>query len=205
MVGLARRDLETLSLLTLLQPADRPALVPGRPCVWALVLPGQNPRPAARALLRLLLAGYLGLDPERLALSLEPGRAPRLEQHWRGQPLFLSLSHARDAALLALCPGVPIGVDLVEVEAMPDCAAVAGLYLGPRAAARLALPAGPERDAAFAREWAALEARGKCLGLPLTEWSAARARQIDERAFTLTATDWQAGGRRYALALARPR
>ena len=205
MVGLARRNLESLSRLTLLQPADRPALVPGRPCVWALALPGQNPRPAARARLGQLLAGYLGLDPERLTLSLEPGRVPRLEQRWHGHTLFLSLSYARDAALLALCPGLPIGVDLAEVERMPDCAAVAGLYLGPRAATRLAMPVGPERDAAFAREWAALEARGKCLGLGLAEWSAARARQLDERAFALETTDWQAGGRRYAVALARPR
>ena len=205
MVGLARRNLESLSPLTLLRPADRPALVPGQPCVWALALPGQNPRPAARAQLRLLLAGYLGLAPDQLALSLEPGRAPRLEQRWRGQPLFLSLSHARDAALLALCPGVPIGVDLAEVEPMPDCAAVAELYLGPRAAARLATLAGPERDAAFARAWATLEARGKCLGLGLAEWSAARARQLDERAFALAATDWQASARRYVIALAQPR
>ena len=205
MVRLARRNLEPLSPLTLLQPADRPALVPGRPCVWALALPGQNPRPAARAQLRQLLAGYLELDPDQLALSLEPGRAPRLEQRWRGQPLFLSLSHARDAALLALCPGLPIGVDLAEVEPMPDCATVAGLYLGPRAAARLAMPTGPERDMAFAHEWAALEARGKCLGLGLAEWSAARARQLDERAFALEATDWQSCGRHYAIVLARPR
>ena len=205
MVGLACRNLEALSPQTLLRAEDRPALVPGQPCVWALALPGQNPRPAARAQLRQLLAGYLGIDPDQLALSLEPGRAPRLEQRWRGQSLFLSLSYARDAALLALCPGLPIGVDLTEIQPMPDCTAVAGLYLGPRAATRLAMPVGPERDAAFAREWAALEARGKCLGLGLAEWSAARAHQLDERAFALAATDWQAGGRRYAIALARPR
>jgi 4'-phosphopantetheinyl transferase len=64
----------------------------------------------------------------------------------------------------------PIGVDVVHASAPDDWQAVARDYLGPQA---LALGA-----AGFAPAWAALEARLKCCGLDLHEWSAEREQRL---------------------------
>ena len=92
--------------------------------------------------------------------------------------LSISLSYAGDVALIGVCPGARIGVDLVGIASLPDWAQVAQLYLGPDATRRLADMDGAIRDKAFAMAWAELEARSKCLGLGLQEWTLARQQRL---------------------------
>ncbi|MEG1455318.1 MAG: 4'-phosphopantetheinyl transferase superfamily protein, partial [Comamonas sp.] len=106
---------------------------------------------------------------------------------------------------IALCPGARVGIDVTEIAPMPDWAAVAKSYLGPAALARLAPADGAARDKAFALAWAELEARGKCLGLGLQEWSAARHARLQAPAIEVITgvLDGLASGPSCAFALAR--
>lgn len=187
-----------------MDPAQRPALRALQPAVWRLQGTGPQLRGQARALLRELVAGYLEAADDTL-LHFVPGQAPFVDARWQGLRLSISLSYSQDLALIALCPGARVGIDVTEIAPMPDWAAVAKSYLGPAALARLAPADGAARDLAFALAWAELEARGKCLGLGLQEWSAARHARLQAPAIEVITgvLDGLASGPTCAFALAR--
>lgn len=165
-----------------MHPAQRPALSAGQPAVWMLQGQAQSLRAEARRLLRDLLAGYLARTPDQVPLHFARGEAPSVDADWQGMDLSISMSYSQDVALVALCPGSRIGIDVTEVAPMADWAQVARLYLGPESAEHLAALDGVPRDTMFALAWAELEARGKCLGLGLQEWSPARQARLQQRA-----------------------
>ncbi|MEG1766978.1 MAG: hypothetical protein RR311_00815 [Comamonas sp.] len=166
---------------------------------------GQHLRAGARDLLRALVAGYLGTAPEKTPLHFVPGQAPFVDLDWQGMALSISMSYSQDLALIAICPGAHIGIDVTEIAPMPDWAQVAKLYLGVESIARLAANDGMPRDRMFALAWAELEARCKCVGLGLQEWSPARHKRLhaDSIEVSTTALGGLRSGLTYALALAR--
>ncbi|OYU25431.1 MAG: hypothetical protein CFE41_21430 [Burkholderiales bacterium PBB2] len=120
-------------------------------------------RAAARLAARQALAAQLGQPLDTVQLHAPPGQPPQV----LGRPdIGLSFSHEAGISLVAVNLDGPIGVDVVQASAPDDWQAVARDYLGPQS---LALGA-----AGFAPAWAALEARLKCCGLDLHEWSAER-------------------------------
>lgn len=187
-----------------MHPAQRPALRAAHPSVWLLQRQGRNLRGEARALLRDLLAGYLGQAPDQVALHFVEGQPPFVAANWQGMRLAISMSYSQDLALIALCAGAGIGVDVTEMAPMPDWAQVARLYLGPEAVARLAALDIVARDKMFALAWAELEARGKCLGLGLQEWSSARQQRLQQPSIEVSTgeLDGFRSGLAYAIALA---
>lgn len=152
--------------------------------VIGIPAPGTEHRAAARAqiraALRETLASFLDQPVASVRLVSHPGQAIRAEGPAAG--LHLSVSHAPGMSLAALAARRAVGVDLVRLDpgmpAMPDWAQVARDYLGPAWVQQLHNAAPLQRPAAFARAWTQLEARLKCLGLPLTEWTPALARQL---------------------------
>jgi len=144
--------------------------------VFVLALLGSSSsRPEARAVARLAarlaasqaLATLLGQPFGAVQLHAPPGQPPEV----LGRPdIGLSFSHEAGISLVAVNLDGPIGVDVVQASAPDDWQAVARDYLGPQA---LALGA-----AGFAPAWAALEARLKCCGLDLHEWSAEREQRL---------------------------
>ena len=148
--------------LNTLTPDERPPLLAGVPLLWLHRLPAPRDHASAHALQSRTQQHYQGHLPEDARLA----------------PLSSSLAYADNFLLLGLCCGANIGIDLVRITPMPDWQTVATLYLGPHITAELAgLPA-EQRDAAFARHWAELEARGKCLGIGLQEYSPAHATRL---------------------------
>ncbi|MFJ7271872.1 4'-phosphopantetheinyl transferase family protein [Streptomyces sp. NPDC099050] len=124
--------------------------------------------------LRVLLGGYLGLDPAEVVLVREacPGcGGPHGRPAVDGGALHFSLSHSGDVAYLAFAR-VPVGVD---VEEIPSAAAVADVLtaLHPVEIAELTALPEPERRAALGRVWsrkeACLKAAGTGLALGLVE------------------------------------
>lgn len=166
---------------------ERPALLEHQPSVWLLSVPTrQTLRVTAHALLESLIACY-GDPGTSHAVQHAPGQPPGTTARWRGLPIGISLSYADNYALLALCPGAQVGVDLVRVEGWPELLDVARLYLGARPTVSLQ---GLSRDAqvrAFADAWAALEARCKCYATGLTEWSPARDAHLADARLTMLA------------------
>lgn len=188
-----------------MHPAQRPALRAGHPAVWMFHGEGQHVRDEARQILRELLAGYLGTDPYKVPLHFAQGHAPSLHADWQGMRLSISMSYSQDVALIAICPGALIGIDLTDVAPTPDWAQVASLYLGPESVSRLAALDGVSRDLMFAAAWAELEARGKCLGLGLQEWSSDRQELLQGPSIQVSTDelDGSRSGLVYAIAVAR--
>lgn len=178
---------EAMQLL-LHRPDERPALKAGQPCVWHCAAVAGHPREAARALLSRILCDYLGGAPQ---IGFEAGLPPHVDAPWQGLSVSASLSYAGARALIGVCPGGRIGVDLVPIQVLPDMYGVARVYLGPAAEAALFNVDESRRAQAFAFAWAALEARGKCLGLGLEEWSPAHGRRLGHPSLRFCSAEWR--------------
>jgi 4'-phosphopantetheinyl transferase len=133
-----------------------------------------------RAALRELLAALLQQPAVTLPLVSQPGQALVLDLP--GRPIGLSVSHAPGLSVAAVHRHGAVGVDVMRIadgaDWMPDWETVARDYLGPQAQARIANVTTDQRPYAFAREWTALEASLKCLGIGLTEWTPALERRL---------------------------
>lgn len=143
---------------------------PGAPRVWALPTPPGAARDTVRALARAALADLLGVTTLTNVRG-QPPQAP--ERHG----LHLSLSHAEGLSLLA-CHSAPVGVDIQALPVQAD-AATAALFLGPNwhlgqdgqaLAAHISI--------VFSIAWTQHEARLKCAGEPLVEWSETLAARL---------------------------
>ena len=177
---------------------------PDAPQVWALrtaapagTAPGsmrQAARAQARAALRALLAAALSLRPAQLTITDQRGQPPRARRS-DGTPdarlaaLHLSISHEAGCSLLAWCDGSAVGVDVQAVSTGPagdpdEWRRVAALYLGPdswlnQAETNVDKALAATQEIAFMTAWTQHEARLKCLGEPLQEWSPALRSRLD--------------------------
>ena len=166
-----------MASLNILATAARPPLLADIPLLWLQHLPKARDHASAHSLLRGILAHYLACPPAAVPLRHTPDGAPEITGH----PLAVSLAYADEMLLLGVCQGARIGVDLLRIQPMPDWREVATLFLGPQICAELATHPAPQRDAAFARHWVELEARGKCLGLGLQEYTPGRATRLNDK------------------------
>lgn len=120
-----------------------------------------------------VLAEVLRLPASGISVQSTPGEAPRILIGEAVRTVACSFSHESGLSLAAvnLHRADGIGVDIMRVADIPDWQAVARDYLGPDAtAALIALPAA-DRPRAFAQAWTANEARLKCQGRQLVEWT----------------------------------
>lgn len=146
--------------------------------VLVLAVDRSQARLQARAALRACLAPALDCSEGELQVTNQRSQAPQLLL--RGVPLaalHCSISHAPGLALLAWHWQGPVGVDVQALDgAVPrrELEGVARLYLEPNTVEMLM---GIAQDAHFFEEFAAAwtqhEARLKCAGLGLAEWSGA--------------------------------
>ncbi|MFP5391170.1 MAG: 4'-phosphopantetheinyl transferase family protein [Gammaproteobacteria bacterium] len=158
--------------MNLLSVAGAP---PGLRVIGIFQPPGTG-RDTARARVRLALrelaAQVYEVAMERIGIDSAPGLAPRLVLDGQVLAAGVSISHEEDYSVAALYPDGPVGIDLMRVQDIDDWKAVARNYLGPQVLAELAACAPAGRALALARAWTVREARLKCLGQPLAEWSA---------------------------------
>lgn len=146
---------------------------------------GQGGRATARARIRAALTAALaaqcGIDTGRIELHTPEGRAPWAVVALDSGPqrIALAISHDGDISLAAYSLDGAVGIDVACIVPVPDWQMVARDYLGRATADALAVRPDNARDAAFAHAWSEHEARLKCLGLPLEEWSDHLALPLD--------------------------
>jgi 4'-phosphopantetheinyl transferase len=114
----------------------------------------------SRAILRQLLAGYLGVEPAALELSTGPNGKPRVA----GERIEFNVSHSGRAAVLAFALDNPVGVDVELRGKVRDPLRIAGLVLGAAELRRLRSLPGKSREREFLRSWVRYEAALKCVG-----------------------------------------
>lgn len=135
-------------------PADSGSVVPSP----------ESPRATARAALRIILSGYVGLEAAKRPFVMARGGKPNFD-HGTGPTVDFSLAHCDTAAIVAISTAGPIGVD-IEAPRPIRIADHRRLQLV-EAAASLApatpLPDGPG-EARFLQAWVRLEALAKLTG-----------------------------------------
>lgn len=117
---------------------------------------------AAHVALRQRLAHHLGCEPADLTFETGPFGKPvlaGLSSVWH-----FNLSHSADLALVAVCEGAEVGVDLEVLRAIDDAPALTSTVFGPGEQQALRRVAGPARDRAFLQGWTRKEACLKALG-----------------------------------------
>lgn len=164
-------------------PARLPAANEG---VFVIGIEGVGDRVEARRRIRAALTEALaqlaGVAEADIAIESVPGRAPSVSfaggarSHAHAAP-GIAISHEGTLSLAAINLDGPVGIDLMQIPDSADLDVLARDYLGPDATARLRASAPAERAAAFARAWTEREARLKCFGLQLAEWTAESERQ----------------------------
>jgi 4'-phosphopantetheinyl transferase len=108
------------------------------------------------AMLRCLVARYVGRAPAQLAFA----RGPRGKPHLVDREVELNLSHAADVALLAVAR-CAVGVDIERLDTALDIATLARIVLAPDE------PCADRR--AFLRVWCRKEACLKATGVGLVD------------------------------------
>jgi 4'-phosphopantetheinyl transferase len=133
-------------------------------------------RDTARRLVRGVLSEILG-DAELVSAPGQPIRLARPDS-----PIGISVSHENGLSLLAVRRSGPVGIDLLRTPDSPDWQdQIPNLtldYLGPKIAEQIAGLPHEEQMAQFAQAWTEHEARLKCRGRALEEWSAAQEEEL---------------------------
>jgi 4'-phosphopantetheinyl transferase len=117
----------------------------------------------AHGSLRLLLAAYRRVSPERLVLIPDSRGKPRLADQ-TGDSIRFNLSRSDEMALYAFGHGREVGVDVEKIGRNVDELAIARRMFTPDEARRLEALQGDERTVAFFNSWTRLEALAKASG-----------------------------------------
>ena len=129
-----------------------------------LAEPAITPHGTARAALRILLAGHVGLDVARQPFVIAPGGKPSLAGA-ASPPVEFSLAHGDTAAIVVISRDGPVGIDLEEPRSvrLADDRRAALIAAAASLAPETPLPDGPG-DARFLQAWTRLEALAKATG-----------------------------------------
>jgi 4'-phosphopantetheinyl transferase len=122
-----------------------------------------------RAVLRALLAGYLGRAPREIAFRYGAHGKPELASS-EGEPaLHFNLAHSDALLLIAFARAGEVGVDVEKIRDLPDWESIARLSFSPSELERLRVCRPEERRDEFFRAWTRQEAVLKALGTGLGE------------------------------------
>lgn len=115
-----------------------------------------------RAALRMLLGGYLGLEPAAITFTYGPQGKPALAD--AACSVRFNASNSGQLAAFGFTEACEIGVDVEQHRALHDLEAIARRFFSPDEAAELlALPVA-DRDAGFFNCWTRKEAYIKAMG-----------------------------------------
>ncbi|MGD0568944.1 MAG: 4'-phosphopantetheinyl transferase superfamily protein [Candidatus Sulfotelmatobacter sp.] len=153
---------------------------------------------ASRALLRMILAAYLAVDPAELSFSYSDKEKPSLGAAHSGSGVTFNISHSGGIALLAFTRRREIGVDVEQIRSDFDLEGIAQRFFSAHEQQELfALPS-EERANGFFRCWtrkeAYIKATGDGLSLPLTQFDVS-INASKENALLATRPDRSEAGR----------
>jgi len=125
---------------------------------------------AARAALRMILAGYLNLLPRALRFGYSATGKPYLVNPSFGQDLRFNLSHSGNWMLLGVCLGAELGVDIEEVRMVNQSWALSHLFSEEERELINSLESA-ERANGFMCLWTKKEATAKAVGTGLARYA----------------------------------
>ncbi len=148
---------------------------------------------AARAWLRMILAGYLRTDPNGLTFTYSEKEKPSLGPAFDGSDVSFNVSHSGGIALLAFTRRREVGVDVEQIRRDSDLEAIARRFFSTHEQSQLAALPAEERTDAFFRGWTRKEAYTKATGdgllLPLSQFDVSLAAGGGDDALLATRPD----------------
>lgn len=123
---------------------------------------------ACRAALRQLVGGFLNREATEIELAYGLHGKPQLAANDPDLPLEFSVSHSADLALIAVCCGRRVGVDLERHDAKVRIHKLATRFFSPRESMELANLPSEDQLAGFYRGWTSKEAYLKATGFGLS-------------------------------------
>jgi 4'-phosphopantetheinyl transferase len=134
---------------------------------------------SSRALLRIILAAYLGAGPKEFSFRYSEKEKPALDGVYAKHELEFNISHSGMVALLAFTRGREVGVDVELIRQDFDVEGIAHRFFSEHEKQELAAFAPKERHEAFFRCWtrkeAYVKATGAGLSLPLSQFDVSLA------------------------------
>lgn len=121
----------------------------------------------ARGAMRCVLAAYLHVDPQSVALEALPSGKPVLGPE-HDTSLRFNISHSGSRALLAVTHGVDVGADIEEIRDVPDIEGLAKRHFTHAETAAIYATPPSERQRAFLAAWTRKEACLKATGVGLS-------------------------------------
>ena len=126
---------------------------------------------STRALLRIILGGYLEQDPRELSFVYSEREKPSLSPLQNAGGIEFNVSHSGSRALLAFARGRELGVDVEQIRTDFDYESLSRRFFSPAEQAELSALSQSERASGFFRCWTRKEsyikAHGAGLSLPL--------------------------------------
>lgn len=152
-------------------------LAPREDGLYVIGVEGDGERQLARRRTRQALCEALaqlyGLDTADIIIHFSAGRAPAVS--FPGAPQLvapgISISHDGPLSVAAIHQHGLAGVDLMRVQDVPEWQEIARDYLPPHVREQLQMAAPALRPLLLANAWTEQEARLKCHGRQLSEWS----------------------------------
>jgi len=136
-----------------------------------------------RALLRMFLGGYLGVDPCRFSFRQSSRNKPSLGGPHAESAISFNVAHSGGMALLAFTRRREIGVDVEQVRRDVDVEAIARRFFSLSEQEQLGAVSPDHKLEAFFRCWtrkeAYVKAKGEGLWLPLDQFDVSVAVGID--------------------------
>ncbi len=152
-------------------------LAPRGDGLYVIGVRGDGDREQARRRIRQALCEALaqlyGLQAVQIMIHFSAGRAPAVSflEAPDAVPPGISISHDGPLSLAAIHQHGPVGVDVMRVQEVPDWRAIARDYLPPHVLDQMESSAPTQRPLLLAQAWTEMEARLKCHGRQLGEWS----------------------------------
>lgn len=125
---------------------------------------------AARAALRMILAGYLNLKPEALGFGHSDSGKPYLVKPSNGKDLRFNLAHSGKWMLLGVCLRTEIGVDIEEVRMVDQSWTLSHLFSEDERKFLNSLGSA-QKTRGFACLWTKKEASAKAIGTGLARYA----------------------------------
>jgi 4'-phosphopantetheinyl transferase len=134
---------------------------------------------ATRALLRIVLAGYLAIDPRDVTFRYSSKEKPSLDLEYSATSLSFNVSHSGEISLLAFARGRNIGVDVEQVRSDFELDAISRRFFSAHEQREIAALPPEKRIESFFRCWtrkeAYIKATGDGLSLPLSQFDVSLA------------------------------
>lgn len=127
---------------------------------------------AGRYILRMIIGGYLGMNPSQIEFTYREAGKPVLKPGPQSKELEFNLSHSNDLVLYIFSRNHEVGIDVEYIHPMPDMDDFAERFFSSREAELINLLRGEEKETAFFKLWtckeALLKANGSGLTMPLS-------------------------------------